>query len=162
MRFTAMVVGAAGTLAPPEEPSSWIRNACLNAAKEILMQLPVQITFHGVDHSDALEERIRQKVGKLETIHDRITSCRVVIEQHHRNASLIHRKGEPFHVRIDVMIPGHELVVCRDPKDSYVNEDIGIAIRDAFHAMERQLKAHRGRRERVPGGRMPVYEDAIA
>jgi ribosomal subunit interface protein len=125
------------------------------------MKLPVQITFHGVDHSDALEERIRQKVGKLEMIHDRITSCRVVIEQHHRNGSLIHRKGEPFHVRIDVTIPGQELVVCRDPKDSYVNEDIAIAIRDAFQAMERQLKAHRGRRERVPG-RMPVYEDAVA
>ena len=114
------------------------------------MQLPIQITFHGVDHSDALEERIRQKVAKLELIYDRITSCRVVIEQHHRNASLVHRKGEPFHVRIDLTIPGQELVVCHDPKDPYVNEEIGIAIRDAFHAMERQLKAHVGRM-RNPG-----------
>ncbi len=106
------------------------------------MQLPIQITFHGVDHSDALEERIKQKAAKLDLIYDRITSCRVVIEQHHRNASLVHRKGEPFHVRIDVTIPGQELVVCRDPKDPYVNEEIGVAIRDAFQAMERQLKAH--------------------
>ena len=114
------------------------------------MQLPIQITFHGVDHSDALEERIRMKVAKLELIHDRITSCRVVIEQHHRNGTPVRRRGEPFHVRIDLTVPGHELVVCHDPKDPYVNEDVGVAIRDAFLAMERQLKAHVGRLRAPP------------
>ena len=37
-------------------------------------------------------------------------------------------------------MPGSELVVKRDPKDTHVNEDIYVALRDAFQAMERQLK----------------------
>ncbi|MBI5164988.1 MAG: ribosome-associated translation inhibitor RaiA [Magnetospirillum sp.] len=104
------------------------------------MQIPLQITFHGIDHSDAVEERVREKVGKLEQFYDRITSCRVAIESHHRNVSNLHHKGEPFHIRIDLKVPGTELVVKRDPKDSHVNEDIYVALRDAFQAMERQLK----------------------
>ncbi len=104
------------------------------------MQIPLQITFHGVDHSDAVETRIREKVAKLEALYDRITSCRVVVEQHHKNTSNLHHKGEPFHITINVTVPGQELVVARDPKDAHVNEDIGVALRDAFAAMERQVK----------------------
>jgi putative sigma-54 modulation protein len=104
------------------------------------MQLPLQITFHGIDHSEAVEQRIREKVAKLELFCDRITSCRVAIESHHRNTSNLHHKGEPFHIRIDVTVPGSELVVKRDPKDSHINEDIFVALRDAFQAMERQVK----------------------
>jgi ribosome-associated translation inhibitor RaiA len=104
------------------------------------MQIPLQITFHGIDHSDAVEERIREKAAKLEQIFDRITSCRVVIEAHHRNTSSLHRKGEPFHIRIDLTVPGAELVVKRDPKDPHINEDILVALRESFSTMERQLK----------------------
>jgi len=104
------------------------------------MQIPVQITFHGVDHSDAVEDRVREKVKKLEQLYDRITSCRVVIEQHHKNTSNLHHKGEPFHIRVDLTVPGAELVVRRDPKDSHVNEDIFLALRESFQNMERQLK----------------------
>lgn len=104
------------------------------------MQIPLQVTFHGVDHSEAVETRIREKVAKLELLHDRITSCRVVIETHHKNTSSLHKKGEPFHIRIDVTIPGGELVVKRDPKESHINEDIFVALREAFGSMERQIK----------------------
>ncbi|MBW7852121.1 MAG: ribosome-associated translation inhibitor RaiA [Rhodospirillales bacterium] len=104
------------------------------------MQIPLQITFHGVDHSEAVETRIREKVAKLEQLYDRITSCRVVVETHHRNTSNLHKKGEPFHIRIDLTMPGAELVVKRDPKESHVHEDIFVALRDAFTSMERQLK----------------------
>ncbi|BAE53146.1 hypothetical protein amb4342 [Paramagnetospirillum magneticum AMB-1] len=109
---------------------------------ETLMQIPLQITFHGVDHSDAVETRIREKVAKLEHLFDRITSCRVVIEQHHKNTSNLHHKGEPFHIRLALTVPGDELVVKRDPKDSHVNEDIYVALREAFAGMERQLKEY--------------------
>lgn len=106
------------------------------------MQIPVQITFHGVDHSDAVETRVREKVAKLEQLFDRITSCRVVIETHHKNTSNLHRKGVPFHIRIDLTLPGQELVVKRDPKDSHDHEDIYVCLRDAFGAMERQVKEY--------------------
>lgn len=104
------------------------------------MQVPLQISFHGVDHSDAVEDRIREKAAKLETYFDHITSCRVVVESHHKNTSSLHHKGEPFHVRIDLTVPGQELIVKRDPKDSHAHEDIFTALKDAFSAMERQLR----------------------
>ena len=104
------------------------------------MKLPLQISFHGIDHSDAVEERIRAKAAKLEQYCDKIVGCRVAVERHHANTSNLHHKGEPFHIRIDVTVPGTELVVRRDPKDSHINEDIFVALRDAFQAMERQVK----------------------
>jgi ribosome-associated translation inhibitor RaiA len=104
------------------------------------MKIPLQITFHGIDHSDALEERIREKTSKLEQICDRIISCKVMVESHHKNTSSLHKKGEPFHIRINVTVPGAELVSARDPKDPHINEDIGVALRDAFDSMARQLK----------------------
>lgn len=101
------------------------------------MQIPLQITFHGIDHSDAVETRIREKVAKLEQIFAHITSCRVVIEQQHKSPCCDHHKGLPFHVRVDITVPGDELVV---KKDSHEHEEIGALIREAFQAMERQVR----------------------
>ncbi|MGC2856803.1 HPF/RaiA family ribosome-associated protein [Novispirillum sp. DQ9] len=112
------------------------------------MQIPVQITFHGLDPSAAIEERVREKVAKLEQFCSDIISCRVTIELHHRNTSNQHRKGEPYHVTIDVSVPGDELIAKQDPKGEaiHAHEDIGVALRDAFQAMERQVKEYAQRR----------------
>ena len=104
------------------------------------MQVPVQISFHGVDHSDAVEQRIMEKVGKLEQFFSGITSCRVVVETHHHNTANTHKKGEPYHIRIDLTVPGEEIVVKRDPKDSHVHEDVYAAIKDAFETAERRVR----------------------
>lgn len=109
------------------------------------MQIPLQITFHSIDHSEAVETRIRERVDKIHALFDRITSCRVVIEAHHRNKSNCHHKGEPFHIRVSIAVPGSELVVKRDPKDAHVNEDIYLALREAFDSIERQLKDYASR-----------------
>ena len=109
------------------------------------MQVPLQIAFHGVDHSDAVEERVQAKVQKLEHIFNRITSCKVVVESLHRNPNITHHKGVSFNVRIDLKVPGSELVVRRSPKNSHEHEDIYVAMRDAFLAMERQLRNYVGR-----------------
>ncbi len=103
------------------------------------MQIPLQITFHGIDHSDAAEERIREKVSKLEQFFDRITSCRVTIERNHKNTSSLHQKGEDFNIRLDLTVPGSELVVKRASDE---HEDIYAALKGAFQAMERQLKEY--------------------
>jgi len=109
------------------------------------MQIPLQIAFHGLDHSDAVEDRIREKVDKLEQFCDRITSCRVVVAVHHRNVSSLHRKGEPYNISVTCKVPGDEMVVKRAPKDPKAHEDINVALRDAFDAMERQLKDYTAR-----------------
>lgn len=100
------------------------------------MQLPLQITFRDIPHSDAMEQAVREKAGKLEQYNDQITSCRVVIEAPHKHQT----KGHHYHVKLDITVPGREIVVKRDPGDDGTHEDAYVAIRDAFEAARRQLK----------------------
>ncbi len=95
------------------------------------MQIPLQITTRGIDHSDALETHIRDRVDKLDKFFDRIMSCRVVAEVPHKH----HHQGKHFTVRLDIGVPGSEIVVNRDHA-----EDIYVALRDAFDAAQRQLE----------------------
>ena len=59
----------------------------------------------------------------------------MVVETPHRQ----HTKGTLYHIRVDLTLPGEEIVVDRDPED-HAHEDVYIAIRDAFEAVRRQLK----------------------
>ena len=95
------------------------------------MQTPLQITIRDVDHSEALETHIRDKAKKLEEFFDHIMSCRVVVEVPHKH----HHQGKQFNVRIDIGVPGSEIVVNRDHA-----EDVYVALRDAFDAAKRQLE----------------------
>ena len=104
------------------------------------MQVPVQITFRGMDTSPAVEQRIREKVRKLENLHDRITSCHVVVEAPHRRR----QKGKLYLVSIDLTVPGRELVVNTAKRLNHSHEDVQVALRDAFNALRRQLKSFAG------------------
>ena len=95
------------------------------------MQLPLQITFHGIERSPAIEAAIYEKAAKLEQFHERIMSCAVVVGIPGRHK----HKGKEFVVRIDLKVPGGEIVVSRDH-----NEDIQVALRDAFDAARRKLE----------------------
>jgi ribosomal subunit interface protein len=95
------------------------------------MQIPLQITIRDMEHSDALETHIRDKANKLDEYFDRIMSCRVVVEMPHKH----HHQGKQFNVRIDIGVPGSEIVVNRDHA-----EDVYVALRDAFDAAKRQLE----------------------
>jgi len=97
------------------------------------MQLPLQITLRDVDHSEALETRIRDKAKKLDEFFDNVISCRVVVEAPHKH----HHQGKQFNVRIDIGVPGSEIVVNRDHA-----EDVYVALRDAFDAAKRQLEEY--------------------
>jgi ribosomal subunit interface protein len=109
------------------------------------MQVPLQVSFRNTPPSPAIEAAIREKAAKLEEFFDRITSARVVVETPHRQ----HRQGKLFHVRIDLRVPGREIVVSRDPAQHHAYEDVYVAIRDAFDAAKRQLEdyAREARRE---------------
>lgn len=102
------------------------------------MQVPLQIDFSNVDHSDAVEARIRDRVARLERVHDRITTCRVHVRAPHHH----HRHGYQYAVSIELVVPEAELVVNHKPGDINAHRDIYVAVRDAFDAMERQLKKH--------------------
>lgn len=100
------------------------------------MKLPLEITFRNVARTDDIEERIRSKAAKLDRFYDRITGCRVVIEAPHNH----HHKGNAYQVHIELSVPGAELVVNQD-KGKPEHTDLGVALRDAFNAMQRQLQA---------------------
>lgn len=95
------------------------------------MKQPLQIRFLGMEPSDAVEEAARKKAGKLDTFCRDIMSCRVSIEQTHKHQ----HQGRPFSVRVDVTLPAHELTV-----DRVHDEDVYVALRDAFDDMKRQIE----------------------
>jgi cold shock CspA family protein/ribosome-associated translation inhibitor RaiA len=101
------------------------------------MKLPLQIVAQDIPLSEASEADIRAKAAQLDLYYDSIMSCRVVLEGPTRH----HHKG-PFTVRIDLSVPGTELVV-----DRQADEDLYVAIRDAFDAARRRLEDY-ARRQR--------------
>ncbi len=103
--------------------------------------MQLQIVFRGMEPSEALERDIRERVTKLQHLHQRITSCHVAVEAPGH-------KGAVFEVRIDIVVPGHEIVVAREPGKNHAHENVYVALRDAFDAAKRQLDAYRDRRRR--------------
>jgi ribosomal subunit interface protein len=109
---------------------------CVGPQKGALrMQSPVQITFRDISPSSALSAHVEKRAAKLETFFDRITKCHVVVEAPH---SRHHKQGKRFHVRIDLHVPGTELVVTKNPAEA--KEDVYAAIDDAFGDAERALE----------------------
>ena len=102
------------------------------------MQLPLQITFRHMDPSPALEARVRELAARLERFGADILSCHVTIEAPHQH----HNQGQIYEVRIELTVPQRQLVVSREHRERHTHEDVYVALRDAFHAMRRQLEDH--------------------
>ncbi|MEW6681339.1 MAG: HPF/RaiA family ribosome-associated protein [Nitrospirota bacterium] len=98
------------------------------------MKHPLQITVRNMSLSEAAKAAIQEKAAKLDAADDRIIGCRVLVELPHKHR----HQGALYNVRIDLTIPGAELVVKREP-----HEDLYVAIRDAFDAAWRQLRERR-------------------
>lgn len=140
------------------------------------MEIPLQITFRGMAPSRAIEANIREKAAKLDEFYHHIMSCRVAVEAPHRHQ----RKGRAYVVRIDLTVPGAELVVNRAPKRMAsakllakateaaaspashepskhgAHEDVYVAIRDAFNAAGRKLQDYARRQS----GAVKVHQPA--
>ena len=101
------------------------------------MQVPLQIAFDGIQHSDAVEARIREEVEKLEQLSGRIVSASVVVARpQHR-----HHKGGIFHIKIHLVVPdAPDIADSRESAADGAHEDVYVTIRDAFKAARRQLQ----------------------
>lgn len=118
------------------------------------MEVPLQITYHGLESSEALSRLIRKEAEKLAGFFDRIVSCHVRIDREQRHV----RHGSPFRVRIDLVVPGTELSVDtvrsvgvattdeeapRRRKAAEVDakyKDPALTVRDAFRRARRRLQ----------------------
>jgi len=97
------------------------------------MTAPVQITFRDMPSSSAITAHVEKRAAKLDHLFDRIVACHVVLEEPNQR----HQKGQKFHVRIDMTVPGKALIVDRNPAD--LKTDLLAAIDDAFGDAERIL-----------------------
>lgn len=100
------------------------------------MKLPLQISFRNLSHSEAIEEIIHEKASRLDRFWDRIMACRVVVDVPHRH----HQHGNHYQVRIDLTVPGEEIVINRNNAANGIGEALDVAIRDAFEAAARRLE----------------------
>jgi cold shock CspA family protein len=127
------------------------------------MELPMQITFRNMESSENVKDWIRSEAGKLETFYKPIMGCRVAVEIPHKHR----RKGAAYGVRIDLTLPGGEIVVKRAPTLAHrlrqvkktaitkheeldgPRKNLRLAINQAFEAASRRLQdyARKQRRE---------------
>jgi len=110
--------------------------------------LPVQITIRDIPSSEAIETQIRKKAEKLQRFFDRMSSCRVVVELAKKHP----HQGKLFNVRVDITVPGKEVVATHKS-----DEDVYVAIRDAFDAVQRQLEGYSQKRK----GQVKSHEDVM-
>lgn len=106
------------------------------------MEVPLQIRFHNLEPSDAVESNVRKRAKRLERYCEKIISCRVTIEAPHKH----HHQGNIYRVTVDVRTPGDESVASRAPGQHHAHEDVYVAIRDAFDAVLRQLQNHQSQK----------------
>jgi ribosomal subunit interface protein len=100
------------------------------------MQTPLRITFRHMDSSPAVEARVHEHVDRLERFYDQITGCHVVVE-----APPAHRrKGAPFDIKIDLVVPGGEIAVRSERAEHEAHMDVYVALRDAFDSARRLLQ----------------------
>jgi ribosomal subunit interface protein len=96
------------------------------------MQHPVRITVRGFERSDALEAAVVQRSGKLDQFFPQLIGCETTIELEEHSK----QHGNHYVVKLVLKIPGNDIVV-----DHQRDEDAYVALRDAFDAAERRLKA---------------------
>jgi ribosome-associated translation inhibitor RaiA/cold shock CspA family protein len=107
------------------------------------MQIPVEIAFRNVPKSDWAENEIRDHVARLEEIYDRLTTCRVRVDQRANNSN----NTVPPVVRIEMSVPGHtDIVVAHEPdhlQRKFQAPDLHNAINEAFRIAERRLSQYK-------------------
>lgn len=125
------------------------------------MQLTPTITFRGIEHSADLEAEIRRRIDRLEKYYASIMGCRVLVELAQRH----HEAGNRYHVRIDLTVPGEEILVAHEASLHATAQDVDVekltkeaepdperkharvAVREAFDIARRRLQDY-ARRQR--------------
>jgi ribosomal subunit interface protein len=117
------------------------------------MATQVEVHFHGIEKSEAVEQRVREKVAKLKKHFTQMTSCRVAVEVPQRKAD----RPKVYQIKIEIGVPRRALViVSHERTGSHANEDLPLAIREAFEAALRKvdgMSAKLTQRSRIERGR---------
>lgn len=126
------------------------------------MQAPIEIAFHNIEKADWAENAIRDHVARLEQMFDRLTTCRVQVDQRANNAN----NTIPPVVRIELSVPGHrDIVVAHEPdrlQRKFQAPDLHNAINEAFRIAERQLGQFKDQlKDRTAAGRHEAANEML-
>jgi ribosome-associated translation inhibitor RaiA/cold shock CspA family protein len=107
------------------------------------MQIQPEIAFHNLESSEGAEAMIRDHVARLEKIYDRLTACRVRVDQRNQNPT----RSIPPVVHIEISVPGHkDIVVAHEPdhlQRKFQAPDLHNAIHEAFRIAELRLSKYK-------------------
>jgi ribosomal subunit interface protein len=102
------------------------------------LQKQVEISHHGFESSEALDEFIAQHVAKLEKFHHGIIGCRVAMDRaSHRSES-----HDAWSVKVAVTVPPRQELVATKvvDKGNHNQKTIYQAVDGAFEAVAKQLR----------------------
>lgn len=92
------------------------------------MPQSLQIVFHGVDRSEAVEQAAAKHVEALRKFDQQLGPCKVTVSQEG------HQTIGAYTVRVDVLCSGHEAVV------NATNMDVMAALNEVFDSVRRVVK----------------------
>lgn len=102
------------------------------------MQVPPEIAFRKIDATQLLKDAIDAGIESLEEVYDRIISCRVMVEETNSGR----KSGKLNHVRVDLTVPGGEVVVNQNPPKDPEVQDLHSAVDEAFEIARRRLREY--------------------
>ena len=108
----------------------------------------IKVTFRDFPSSPTIETKIRKRAEKLTQFYDRIVHCYVVVELEQKNR----HQGKLFGIKIHLTVPGKQLDVTHKS-----DQDINVAIREAFKAIEHQLEEYARKRQ----GNIKTHHDLM-
>jgi hypothetical protein len=126
------------------------------------MERPLEICFHNLETSEAMEAEIRRAVDQLDR-RGGLIGCRVTVAAPHRQ----HRTGNLYEVHIVLSVSGSDITVSHEPHHAHDNyakpDDPYGTLRQAFRKAQRRLAAFRAkqRRDVEPYRRRPTSTPVI-
>ena len=123
------------------------------------MQRSLQLSWHNIPPSEAVEAQVREELERLERFFGRITGCAVALEapsRHHRHGA------QQYRVRIELTVPREKLLVTRDRPRRGASADLYSAVHGAFREAKRQLKGHAERIDARVKAHEPAARGVVA
>lgn len=105
------------------------------------MQVPPEIAFRNLEATDDLEQEILTGIARLEEVYPDLISCRTMVA----DDTPAQKNGSNYRARLDVSIPGHEVVVDEDNEHGASARSAVRTVRDAFAIARRRLKKSKHR-----------------
>lgn len=113
----------------------------------------IRITFLEPISVEGVAAMVQKEVVKLERVCEMEGSCHVVVDRpNHRR-----KKGDRYRVQVAVGPAGRSVIAGSDPTAASRNENLHVALSNAFRAARRMLKQRRERlRDRRRHGNVQV------